>query len=299
MSSIQSKLWELFLKPLYSRKARLKDDLNIKLARLIVTSFPPIRISRNYMVETMQVNGRNIFIVAPKIINNDKIVFYLHGGAYIAGISWPHWRFIRKLIGNSGVKVAMVDYPVAPENSYTDTIDMVLKSYEMLLKNYLPSQIVFMGDSAGGGLALAIAQELHRKNLPQPASLILLCPWLDVTMSNQDIDAFEKKDSLLSRKALVSAGKHYAKDADRRNPLISPLYGGFDGLAPLHLFAGTHDLLTADARKLNELLKNKNANFHYHEYSHMFHVWMLFPIPEAKKVLHHIARIIDCIACTG
>ena len=292
MSSLQSKLWEFFLKPLYSRKTRLKDELNIKLARLIVTPFPTIKVSKNYKVETKQVNGKNIFIVNPKTIVHNKIVFYLHGGAYIAGIAWPHWRFIHKLIDKSGVKVAMLDYPIAPENCYVDTIDMVLKSYQLLLKSYSPSQIVFMGDSAGGGLALSIAQELLRKGLPQPDCMILLCPWLDVTMTNPDMAAIEKKDSLLSRKALTSAGKHYAREADRKNPLISPLYGVFEGLAPIHLFAGTHDQLTADARKLNELLKNSNVRFYYHEVDHMFHVWMLFPIPEAEKVLCQIVQII-------
>jgi acetyl esterase/lipase len=292
MPSLQSKLWEFFLKPLYSRKAKFNDELNIKLARLIVAPFPPPKISKNYNVETKQVNGQNIFIIFPKAVYNGKIIFYLHGGAYIAGITWPHWRFIRRLVDNAGVRVAMIDYPVAPENGYADTIDMVLKSYQFLLENYSHSQIVIMGDSAGGGLALALAQELHRNYLPQPDCLILLCPWLDTTLSNPDIEAFEKKDSLLSKKALISAGKHYAKDTDRTNPLISPLYGIFEGLAPIYLFAGTHDLLTADARKLNELLKNSGVRLNYHEFDHMFHVWMFFPIPEAKKALCQIVQII-------
>lgn len=292
MSSLQSKLWEFFLKPLYSRKARLRDELNIKLARLIVAPFPPPMITRNHKVKTMQVNGSNIFIITPRITDSDKIIFYLHGGAYIAGIAWPHWRFIHRLINKSGVRAVMVDYPIAPENSYVDTIDMVLKSYQLLLENYRPSQIVFMGDSAGGGLALAIAQELCRKNIAQPARMILLCPWLDVTMSNPDMEAFEKKDSLLSKKALISAGKHYAKTANRKDPLISPIYGAFEGLAPIHYFAGTHDKLTADARKLNKLLKDRQDRFFYYEFQNMFHVWMLFPIPEANSALREIVKII-------
>lgn len=292
MSSLQSRLWEFFLKPLYSQKARIKDELNIKLARLIVAPFPPAIISKKFSIEIQRQDGSNIFTIIPKDCVSDKIIFYLHGGAYIAGITWPHWRFIRNLIDKTGVRVAMVDYPVAPESDYTHTLDMVLNGYKQVLKGNAPSQIVVMGDSAGGGLALAMAQELKKNYLPQPSCLILLCPWLDVTMSNPDIKMFERKDSLLSKKALVSAGKHYANGADRTMAKISPIYGEFEGLAEIHLFIGTHDLLAADARKLKDRMMKTNARFFYHEYDRMYHVWMLFPIPEAKAVIAKVDEII-------
>lgn len=293
MASLQSKLWEFFLKPLYSRKAKFNDELNIKLARLIVADSPPATILRNNKVETKQIAGKNVFTITPKKLRNNKVIFYLHGGAYIAGITWAHWRFIRKLVGKAKLKTVLIDYPVAPENWFVDAIDMVLKSYKDTLKDHTPDHIVFMGDSAGGGMALAIAQELFHRKLPQPGKIILLCPWLDVTLSNPCIESFQKKDSLLSRKALISAGRFYARETNRKNPLISPIYGTFDGLAPIHLFAGTHDMLTADARKLNERLKNNDSRFYYYEFDQMFHVWMLFPIPEAEKTIRMVSEILS------
>lgn len=293
MASLQSKLWEFFLSPIYSRKANASAELNIKLSRLVEAPFPPKMLLKQNEVKTTSTGKGNIFTIIPKMSFNGKIIFYLHGGAYIAGITWPHWRFVKKISAKAGIKVALIDYPIAPEHCYTDTFEMVTSAYEVLLEDHAPSQIIFMGDSAGGGLALALAQALKQKQLPQPGKMILLSPWLDVTMSNPDIDALEKQDTLLSKKVLITAGKHYANGADRRNPLISPIYGDFDGLAEIHLFIGTHDLLVADARKLNTRLQNTNAKFKYYEFDKMFHIWVFLPIPEAKTALNKIIEIVQ------
>jgi len=82
--------------------------------------------------------------------------------------TWPHWRFINKISSKTGVKFAVLDYPIAPENTYIDTIEMALSTYNVLLKDHSPSQIIFMGDSAGGGLALALAQILKKKSCHNP-----------------------------------------------------------------------------------------------------------------------------------
>lgn len=292
MRSLRSKLWEFFLRPIYSKKANASAELNIKLSRTIEAPFPPKLIFRKNQVEQLSVQGRNVFKVVPRFLSNSKIIFYLHGGAYIAGITWPHWRFINKISSQTGVKFAVLDYPIAPENTYIDTIGMALSTYNVLLKDHSPSQIIFMGDSAGGGLALALAQILRKKKLPQPHKMILLCPWLDVSMVNPDIEIFERKDSLLSKKVLITAGKYYANGADSKLPEMSPIYGDFEGLTQTHVFIGTHDILAADARKLNDQLKNTNINMSYYEFDKMFHVWMFFPIPEARDAIRKINEII-------
>lgn len=292
MASLQSRLWEFFLHPLYSRKANASAELNIKLSRLIEAPFPPKLIFRKNLVEQHTVQGKNVFKIIPRSPSNGRTIFYLHGGAYIAGITWPHWRFVNKISSQTGVKVTVLDYPIAPENSYIDAIEMVLFTYKVLLKDHSPSQIIFMGDSAGGGLALALAQILRKKKLPQPHKIILLCPWLDVSMNNPEIEIFKKKDSLLSKRVLITAGKYYANGADTKLPEISPIYGNFEGLAQMHVFIGTHDILAADVRKLNERLKNTKNHMTYYEFDRMFHVWMFFPIPEARTAIGKIKEII-------
>src|SRR5690606_3466899 len=115
--------------------------------------------------------------------------------------------------------------------------------------------IVFMGNSAGGGLALGFAQKLRNENRtqPQPSQLILISPWLDITLSNPDIRMVDKKDKLLSIKGLRMAAKAYASSVDGNDFRVSPIYGDFSGLGKISLFIGTNDLFVADARKFKGL----------------------------------------------
>lgn len=295
MASIRSKLWQYFLNPLYSKNSRIGSQLNIKLSRLVEAPFPPGFISKTHRVMTSQEQGHNIFTIIPKSQDklNNKIIIYLHGGAYVTGITGPHWRFINKLVIKTNIKTAVIDYPIAPEHNYQHVYNMLIPYYRKLLKDYLPSNIILMGDSAGGGLAIALAQQLSKIKLPSPAFMILLSPWLDVTLSNPDLDDYQKRDKLLSRQALITAGKYYANGDDTTNPLISPVYGNFDGLPDIYLFMGNSDILVADAKLLGQKIKNAKVNYKYYEFDNMFHVWMFYPIPEARKAMEKIIQIID------
>jgi acetyl esterase/lipase len=292
MASIRSKVWQFFLNPLYSKKSKIGSKLSISLSRLAESPFPPAKLYKKYKIGTTQEQGNNIFTIIPAGNDSGKIILYLHGGAYIAGITWPHWRFIDKIVTQTGVRMAVVDYPIAPENNYKDVFKMLIPLYMDLLQQYQPSQIIFMGDSAGGGMAISLAQLLKQKAIAQPCCMILLSPWLDVTMSNPEIANYDKKDKLLSREALITAGKYYANDIERTNPLISPLYGDFEGLAEMYLFMGTHDILAPDVKILEDKVKNTTIRFNYFKYDQMFHVWMFYPIPEAKTTINEIVKII-------
>lgn len=286
MASIQSELIKLFFGFFFRKKFNASPEWNIKLSRRIVLTFPPKKIYKNKQVKIRQIHGSNVFTIVPDTVNNDKMIFYLHGGAYITGITYPHWHFVNKISVKSATRLTIIDYPIAPENSFTETFQSILAAYEELLREYDASKIIFIGDSAGGGLALALAQRLKQEKLPQPKCMILLSPWLDVTMSNPEIKYLEKKDKFLSKRSLMESGKLYAQETDPRNYMISPIYGDLNGLADIHLFIGGHEILVADARKLRDLAQHATVNFHYYEFNKMFHVWMLFPIPEAKKVCH-------------
>ncbi len=146
-----------------------------------------------------------------------------------------------------------------------------------------------MGDSAGGGLSLALVQHMREEGSEQPAHLILLSPWLDVTLTNPAIQEVEALDVVLGVQGLRDAGEMYAGETGTTHYHVSPIYGSVKDLAPITLFIGTHDVLVADCRKLKAQAAAEGVEIDYHEYDEMMHVWMMLPAPEAEQAMNTIA----------
>ncbi len=243
------------------------------------------QLIRNYNVTEFVVMNKSVVTLQPKTNSTQTHILFFHGGAYVAEGSTMHWKIIETIVKETNCKVSYVDYPLAPEFTYKSTFDMVQQSFDKLINEYPEDKFMFMGDSAGGGLALAFAQKLVKENVPiQPVKNILFSPWLDLSMQHPEIKAVEKYDKLLPLQGLIDAGIKYAGGDDVSNFLLSPINGKFDGLGETQVFYGTHELFYPDCKKLNELTKNSD-NFTFHEFPEMQHDWVIFPIPEAKEVL--------------
>lgn len=232
--------------------------------------------------------GHNVWTIEPTRDMSEKVVIYLHGGSYKYNFLTPHWYFITEIINQLKVRVIAPDYPLAPEYNVTHVFDMMLALYKQVIKDTDPQHISIIGDSAGGGMTLALGQYLLEKGLPQPEQLILLSPCVDVTMSNPDIIQLDDDDPLLNIDSIKQAGIEYAGPLETTNYLVSPLYGKLEGLAPISCYVGTNDLLVADCRKLNEKAVELGIDFTYHEYEGLFHVGMLYPTPEAGEIRKEI-----------
>ena len=253
----------------------------------------PRKFSGVFRVNTAQAKGRNVYTVVPKGHPSGKYILYLHGGAYISNLVSQHWDLIGELVRRTNRTVVVPDYPLAPTYTVADVIPMVEAVYENLLTNTSPDNIVFMGDSAGAGLILTFAQKLKTEGGHQPQQLILLSPWLDVTMTNPGIRALEQKDPMLSVAGLVMAGKAYAGKLDAKNYLVSPIYGSLEGLAKISVFIGGDEVLNADCRKFKSLLAQQGVAINYIEYPDMFHVWGAATfLKEAKCALDQITQLI-------
>ena len=149
-----------------------------------------------------------------------------------------------------------------------------------------------MGDSAGGGFALALAQKSKVDDIQQPRKIILLSPWLDISLGNPQIEEVDPFDPFLGVPGLRKAGAAYAGNSDPANFLLSPIYGPLQGLAQISLFIGSRDILVADARKLYRLATQQGTSINYREYESMLHVWMLLNFPESKKAQREIMDLI-------
>ena len=299
--SIESKLAEYYLrikggKEKYVDKAKFAEFMEIKrVENAKPYNFPAdLKLKSDVSMETME--GMQVFVINRNGQTGKKQVLYLHGGAYVNQPSNEQWIFIDKVARNTSATVIFPIYPKAPNHQYRETFDRLLPIYANLITKTSPVNITVLGDSAGGGLCLAFAQLLLEKGLPQPGNIILMSPWLDITMKNPDIPALEKDDPMLGAYGLAEIGKIWAGDSDLNNYLLSPINGQIKGLGSITLFVGTHELFLPDARKFRDMAAAQGVKINYFEYPKMNHDFPLYPIPEAGKATNQIINIINEIA---
>ncbi|ONH26561.1 alpha/beta hydrolase fold domain-containing protein [Pseudofrankia asymbiotica] len=217
-------------------------------------------------------------------------VLYLHGGGYVNEMLPWHWYLLARLAQAVPARFVIPMYPVAPRGLAADVVPAVTDLLAELVTEARADEagaagtarIVLMGDSAGGGLALAAAQVARDRGAPQPDRIVLISPWLDVTMTDPDQPALAAKDRILGISGLAEAGRCWAGALGPADPLASPLRGDLTGLAPLTVLCGTHDVLLPDSRRLAARAAAAGLEIDYHEAPGLPHGYPLFPIPEAR-----------------
>lgn len=290
--SFLSKMIKLALQLLNQKKAIEKDIRRGKIKQ--EPASVPKSLSTNFRVDLEKINGRKVWTVKPNQNSSEQVILYIHGGAYIYNIYKQHWQLIEQLLEKTGATIVVPDYPLSPKFNCTEVFVFMHTLYQRLLEIIPSRNISFMGDSAGGGLAFALAQNLKNGDYPLPKQMILLSPWLDVTMTNPDILAVDKYDKLLGIKGLQLAGEAYADKLDLKDYRVSPINGDLNQLPKISIFIGTHDLFIADSRKLKSKLESANILFNYFEYSKMMHVWTIFSaLKEAKHSVNEIVKLVN------
>jgi acetyl esterase/lipase len=178
-------------------------------------------------------------------------VLYFHGGVYVMGDAFLTADLASQVGRRSGAKVISVDYRLAPEDPYPAAVDDALTAYEALLHNgTTPPDIVFAGESAGGGLAIATLVNARDHGLPLPAAAFVMSPYADLTLAGATMETKREVDPLMSPQALRARATDYTSGQDAALGLISPVFADLSGLPPLIIQAGTHEVLLDDAVRL-------------------------------------------------
>lgn len=234
------------------------------------------------------------FVINPEDNSSDLTIFYLHGGGYWSQPLSFHFKFFQKVSQELQAQFILPVYPKAPSFHAIDVHKMIMERYLYLIhdKGIPADKIFLMGESAGGGLALSFLQVLKEQNIPMPKQAILISPWMDVTNTNPAMAEIQPHDPLLNIESLGYGGIIYAGDLDPKNPLVSPIYGDIEGLPPITVFSGTHDILHADILKYSKIASERGEDVTLYTYEKMNHCFVGFPIPEGKKALGIIKRII-------
>jgi len=220
-------------------------------------------------------------------------LLYLHGGGYVFGSPRTHKGLAGRLVARSGIGAVVPDYPLAPEHPFPAAPEAALRLYRDMVAD---GPVILAGDSAGGGLALALlAQICADPTLPQPAATLLLSPWTDLTLSGESFVTNAEAEVLLPVGGIVESRDEYLAGADPADPLASPLFADLRGAGPVHIWAGDREILRDDSRRLAERLRAQNVETRLTEEHDLVHAWPLFPcwlLPEAEMTLDQMADAI-------
>ena len=232
-----------------------------------------------------------------KNVNTKSIIVYLHGGGYCFGSSLTtHKVGLTKLAKQTRLICYSVDYRLAPEHQYPAALEDVLTAWKHIVSENPNCNIILAGDSAGGGLSLALMMYLRDNNERRPDGLVLFSPWTDLTCSGKTYQTKAKYDPMFTTNMPKDSAKNYVpEDVATTDPYISPLYGSLTNLPRTLILVGENEILLDDSRLFYQKAKESGVDIEIDIWPSMFHDWWLFGsfIPETKQVLDKTANWID------
>ena len=218
-------------------------------------------------------------------------VFYLHGGAYFMDITDAHWKLLKKLVDGANVRLVVPAYRLLPFATYREAFDLVVPLYRAYREANPDQKVILMGDSAGGGLSLAVTEQLKADGVQLPDELVLLSPWVDIAMDNEQIGRYESRDPFLSVRTLSICAEKWRDGLDAHDWHVSPIYGSLKGIRNVTVFVGTSEIFFPDVTKFFRMLDRDPSN-ELIVGDEMNHVYPLFPIPEAKPAVNRILQAV-------
>ena len=233
--------------------------------------------------KSMDFNGMEVFTFGDK--NAKNTILYIHGGAYVNEINWQHYVFCMLMSRKLGAYVLAPVYPLAPLHNVEETFVLITELYKKLISK---GNITLMGDSAGGGFVLSFCQYIGSVDLPQPDHIVTFSPWVDISMSNAPYNS--KDDPILGEVGLREIGKAWAGNLDVKDYRVSPIFGNNEGLAKTLIFAGDNEIFYKDIEKYVQNLKESGVDVRFIVGKGLFHIYPLFPCPEAWDAFKEIKK---------
>jgi acetyl esterase/lipase len=224
----------------------------------------------------------------------DRVVFFLHGGGYIAGGPRLYRQVTWRIAEAARAAVISVDYSLAPEHPFPAAIDDAFAAWRSLLaEGFDPRRCAILGDSAGGGLALSLVLKLRDEGILLPAAVVAISPWTDLAITGLSARA-GASDPMMDASALGPMAAEYLAGADPRHPYASPLYGDLYGLPPVLIQVGDDEILRDDATRMAEELEKAGCAVTLEVWPRMPHVWHAFApiLPEARRAITRIGEFV-------
>jgi acetyl esterase/lipase len=221
---------------------------------------------------------------------------HLHGGGYVIGSSKSHTPFGTHLAAAIGGRVLLLEYRLAPEHPAPTGLDDAVAAYRWLLDAGVdPGDVVVTGDSAGGGLAVALLARLRDELLPMPSAAALLSPWTDLTGTSETMRTKVDEDIVLSPELLAHWRAMYAATLPFDDPALSPALGTLEGLPPMLVLVGSREILLDDAHLLADRAGAQGVDVTVEVGDGMIHIWPVLGaglVPEAQQAIDRMAAFI-------
>lgn len=252
------------------------------------------RIPEGIEIKAEEIAGMKTEWIIPQSSDPSKVIMYVHGGGYVSGSCADHRAFVSKFANSCGYTNLVYEYRLAPEFPFPAAVDDSVTIYKKLLeKGYKPADIIIAGESAGGGLALALLLALKDYNVALPAAGVAISPWTNLTCSGESYHT-KNEVSLAPMNSWLVFSKHYAMNNDLTNPLISPLFGDLKGLPPIFINSGTDDELHDDGEKFYKKALEQGVDITFRSGIQMVHCYPLFSpaFKEAKDAMDEICSFI-------
>jgi monoterpene epsilon-lactone hydrolase len=228
--------------------------------------------------------------LVPQNAPDDPVIVFLHGGGIFFGWSNPNRRILAYIATFSGVRAFGVDYRLPPDHCYPSAHDDCFTVYQTLMQQ--GKQIVLIGESSGGVLALAALLRARAQGLAQPSLCVLISPTVDSGF--EDTRIWNSDDLFAHPRFIIELHKHYIAGNDTRLPDLSPVYADLSGLAPLHVLVAEHDVLRGEAERLAEAAKRHDLTMELTLWPRVWHGWHLFApqLPEATQALKMLGAVV-------
>ena len=296
MASIRSKIFNIFLRRMV-RETGLTGAAGLEVVRQREADgggFLGKLLRSNNIGEKVTVRGPYAEFSGEWVGDEtaSETLLYLHGGGYFFGGVETHRSMVKKICKLSGLRALVIDYRLAPENPYPAAIEDAEAAYDFLVEQGVrPETLLLAGDSAGGGLSLALMQKLRENDKPQPRAVALMSPWTDLTMSGKSYKERYDRDPMIDAEKIVDAIDFYCPNQDKKNPLISPLFADLSGFPPMFVQVGSEEVLFDDSEKLVQKAKKAGIQTEFEIWDGMPHVFQMAHgfVPESQAALKNMA----------
>jgi len=243
-------------------------------------------------IRNEQISGVACNWFTPQNIESDNIIIYLHGGSFSLGSLQSHKAMVSHLTRALKTKILFVDYALAPENPFPRGVSDVIKVYKAIMKRYPGAGIFFIGDSAGGGLAVSSIFSAANEHLKLPRGIVLISAWINLRCNNPSYEKRKTADPILTREALQEYASYYAGcNLDEADPSQMK----FNRFPPTFLLVGSNEILYDDTENFYKTIKPIQANTTMKEYKNQNHVWLLTNIHSdaSKAAVAEIKEFIE------